>query len=90
MKLPQKAHSRSLVAFPFLAALQNDVDAVVNWQRNGRTSQDDPTGEFTRIDQMLPKTKGQSLRIVPVISRVHSIGCATVVLSPATKLRKTL
>jgi len=40
-------------------ARRKDVDAVLSWQRNGKQSQDDPTGEFTRIDQVIPKKKGQ-------------------------------
>eukprot|EP00980_Cylindrotheca_fusiformis_P013283 scaffold3375_cov153-Cylindrotheca_fusiformis.AAC.8 len=37
-----------------------DLDGIMNWMRNGKRESDDPTGEFARIDQMLPKKRGQS------------------------------
>merc|ERR1712106_326118 len=37
----------------------NDVDAVMNWLRNPEDESLDPSGDFTRVDQMIPKKKGQ-------------------------------
>jgi hypothetical protein len=37
-----------------------DDDDVITWLRNGMSDSEDPTGEFKKIDQMLPKKKGES------------------------------
>merc|ERR1711935_1144789 len=39
---------------------KRDVDDVMNWLRNGKPEFDDPTGDFTRLDQLLPKKKGHT------------------------------
>ena len=35
----------------------DDVDDIVTWLQNGKDDSDDPTGQFKKIDQMLPKPK---------------------------------
>ena len=39
---------------------RKDLDNVLNWIRNGKDDSDDPTGEFKKIDQMIPQKRGQS------------------------------
>jgi len=40
---------------------EKDVDDITDWVRQGKpTEPDGPTGEFERIDQMLPPKKNQS------------------------------
>ena len=36
-----------------------DLDNALSWIRNGRPESDDPTGEFKKIDQLLPPKKNQ-------------------------------
>ena len=36
-----------------------DVDSVMTWMRNGKSDSDDPTGEFKKINQMLPAKGSQ-------------------------------
>jgi len=55
---------------------KGDVDAAMNWMRNPQDEYLDPTGEFTRVDQLLPK-KGQKPEAVPVRLRVLLTGCET-------------
>ena len=35
----------------------DDVDDIVTWLQNGNDDSDDPTRQFKKIDQMLPKPK---------------------------------
>ena len=37
-----------------------DVDDVMNWMRNGKPEKEDPTGDFERIDQLLPQRKNHT------------------------------
>jgi hypothetical protein len=37
-----------------------DVDAILTWMRNEKKGTDGPTGEFNKIDQLLPPKKNQS------------------------------
>ena len=39
-----------------------DLDSILDWMRSGKADSADPTGEFKRIDGMLPKKKGQKPR----------------------------
>ena len=40
---------------------EKDVDSIVNWLRQGKPNDlDTPNDEFAKIDQMLPKKKGQT------------------------------
>jgi hypothetical protein len=34
---------------------KKDVDDALTWIRNGKDDSDDPTGDFEKIDQLLPK-----------------------------------
>jgi hypothetical protein len=36
-----------------------DLEDVMTWMRNGKNPDDDPTGEFKKLDQMLPMKKKQ-------------------------------
>jgi len=38
---------------------KKETDSVLSWLRNPQDQKLDPTEEFTRVDQMLPKKKGQ-------------------------------
>ena len=53
---------------------EKDIDDIVRWLRNGKDDSDDPTGEFEKIDQMVPVSQDRSRRITPVTLKVHSIG----------------
>ena len=52
---------------------QKDLDDILS----GKDDSDDPTGEFEKIDQMVPVRQERSLRIAPVTLKVHLIGCTT-------------
>ncbi|MGK3734880.1 MAG: hypothetical protein ACI90V_001719, partial [Bacillariaceae sp.] len=41
---------------------QRDLENVLNWFRQGRPVSEDTTGEFTKIDNMLPHVKGEKPR----------------------------
>ena len=41
---------------------QRDLENVLNWIRQGRPVSEDPTGEFTKIEMMLPHVKGEKPR----------------------------
>ena len=38
---------------------KQEVDAVLKWLRNGKKPKDDVTGDFEKIDQLLPRQPGQ-------------------------------
>jgi hypothetical protein len=38
-----------------------DLDDVLTWMRSGKGDIDDPTGDFKRIDQILPRKKDPAL-----------------------------
>ena len=40
-------------------AREKDVEKIMNWLRNGKLDSEDPTGDFKKIDQLLPKKKKQ-------------------------------
>ena len=40
----------------------HDIDNILTWLRSKKDASIDPTGEFKKIDQLLPKNKGQSKR----------------------------
>ena len=39
---------------------KKDLDDIMAWTRNGKKASDDPTGSFNKVDQILPRKKGQS------------------------------
>jgi hypothetical protein len=39
---------------------KNDLDAAIHWIRNGKKSFDDLTGNFKKVDQMIPEKINQS------------------------------
>jgi len=51
---------------------------VMTWMRNGKNDSDDPMGDFKKIDQMLPKKRGQppSERAQDIEDRANEIESA--------------
>ena len=50
-----------------------ELDDVLTWLRNDKDEVDDPQGDFKRVDQMLPRKKGQTL-----LERAHDIDNALI------------
>ena len=44
---------------------EKDIDDIVRWLRNGKDDSNDPTGEFEKIDQIVPSKPGQEPKDVP-------------------------
>ena len=58
------------------------VDDIVTWLQNGNIDSDDPTRQFKKIDQMLPKSKrGQRRKIEHVrLKALFSLSILVVVI----------
>lgn len=41
-------------------ARSDDLESIMSWLRNGCPDSEDPSGDFKRVDEMLPKSKGKS------------------------------
>ena len=58
-----------------------DIDSIVRWFRYDKDKSDDPTGEFEKIDQVVPrnpgdKPKGRSRDIESALDWMHNNGMA--------------